>query len=424
MTEDGRTKPNYRILLGQGVATDAANELTSVKLVLPFLYTSVGAPVFFAGLLVPITKAAKIGVQILVAQFVSAARSSKGFIVQSTFATALALVFMSLTLHVVPPAWLVPVFLIVALTLGAASGVGSLAFQALIGRTLPDRERSRLLFTQSSLAGLFTVTVALVSQLVLQPGTSRVAHQELIWLAIGLFVLSALMVMAVREPQAPETPDQHDDAESRSQRLSELREEFQVALAIPWFRRFLIARSLYLSIELAMPFFAIHAASFHGNSVIGLNAFIIASSVGLVVGGVIWPRIGKNSVLVILVLAAAVTCVGGLLALAIEFSLVSQGVFLYAIVFVLVSIGAQGIKNGRTLFLIGATTDQQRPYCIAASNVSIGLIAIIFGAVLGALASFRGVGWPIFALIALNVLAALYTLRLRGNRDETGTMRA
>lgn len=58
------------------------------------------------------------------------------------------------------------------------------------------------------------------------------------------------------------------------------------------------------------------------------------------------------------------------------------------------------------------TTDEQRPFCIAVVNTAIGMIAIVFGALLGALAGVKGAAWPIFALVVLNVLAALYTLRL------------
>ena len=57
MSESGEQR-NYRILLGHGAANGAGYELTSEKLVLPFLYTAVGAPVFFAGLLVPIAAVA------------------------------------------------------------------------------------------------------------------------------------------------------------------------------------------------------------------------------------------------------------------------------------------------------------------------------------------------------------------------------
>jgi hypothetical protein len=71
------------------------------------------------------------------------------------------------------------------------------------------------------------------------------------------------------------------------------------------------------------------------------------------------------------------------------------------------------VKNGRTLYLLGMTTDEERPFCIAVANVTIGMVAIVFGALLGALASLKGVSWVILALIVLNVLAAIYTLRLR-----------
>ena len=52
-------KRNYAALLTQGVSGSAANELTSIGLVLPFLYTTIGAPIFFAGLLVPLNTLAK-----------------------------------------------------------------------------------------------------------------------------------------------------------------------------------------------------------------------------------------------------------------------------------------------------------------------------------------------------------------------------
>lgn len=416
MTEGQGARRNYGALLGQGVSNSAANELTSVKLVLPFLYASVGAPVFFAGLLVPLYTVSKIAVQMIVAPIVGAARSNKKFMVLAGLATASALVLISLTVDVLRAAWLVPIFLFAALAIGAANGLGSMAFQNLIGRVLPSERRSRLLFTQSSLAGIFAVIVTLGSEFILQPWTSTAAHQELIWLGISLFVLSALVIMAVREPAISQPGNNRGARESGRRHFAELADSFRIALALPWFHRFLIARTLFLSIELAMPFYSIHAATFHGNSVTGLNAFVIASSIGLVVGGLLWPRIGKSSVYTILILAAGMACLGGLLAIAIELRLVSQGIYLYAVVFVLVSLGTLGIKNGRTLYLIGVTTDQERPYCIAVANVAISVVAIAFGAALGGLASYRGVAWPIFVLIALNVLAALYTLKLRDIR--------
>lgn len=414
MTEDEPdtekdARRNYAVLLWQGVATSAANELTSVRLVLPFLYTTVGAPVFFAGLLVPISTVAKRLVQILVAPLVSRARSNKGFIGLAALSVAAAIVLISLTFNVVSVYWLVPIFLFAALIIGAANGVSGLAFQDMIGRALSSERRRRLLFTQSSLAGLVVVIVAFGSQLIVPPGTSNAAHQELIWLGIGLFVLAAVAILWVREPAKP-GPRGAPEARSND---TALRDSFRMAFALPWFSRFLVARTLYLSVELAIPFFSIHAASYHGNSISGLSAFVIAASVGLMLGGVLWSRIGKRSVERILALGAALTCLGGLMAVAIELRLMPQNIFCYAIVFVLVSLGAQGVKNGRTLYLLGMATEAERPFCIAAANVTVGLVGIAFGALLGVLASLKGVVWVIVVLMVLNVLAVLYTSKLR-----------
>jgi len=97
MTEVQAARRNYAVLLGQGVSLSAATELTSVKLVLPFLYTTVGAPVLFAGMLVPISTLAKRLVQILVAPLISAQRSNKKLMALASLASALAIALISLT---------------------------------------------------------------------------------------------------------------------------------------------------------------------------------------------------------------------------------------------------------------------------------------------------------------------------------------
>lgn len=412
-----KVKRNDALLLGQGVSGNAANELTSVGLVLPFLYTTIGAPIFFAGLLVPFNTLAKRISQIFAARFIGTARSNTRIIAIATLTMAAAIVLISLTVNALAPLWAVPAFLAVAVVLGAAAGIGGLAFQDLIGRALPKERRSRLLFVQSSLAGVIVVLVAYGSQRLLQPGTSLAAHQELIWLGIGLYVLAALLVLAVREP-AKTRASARPEGDGM---ISELAGNFRIAFGLPWFGKFLIARTLYLSIELAIPFFSIHAATFHGDSINGLNTLVIAASIGLILGGFLWARVGRRSVARIMLLASLLACGAGLMALGIEFGAVPPTLFCYALVFVAVALAVQGVKNGRTLYLIGQAKEHERPYCIAVANVTTGLIAVALGAVLGALAGLKGVAWPIGALIVLNIAAALYTLRLPKEPDAGTT---
>jgi len=204
MTGDQDARRNYAVLLGQGISFDAATDLTSVKLVLPFLYTTAGAPVLFAGMLVPVWTVAKRLVQVFVAPLVGAARSNKTLMALASLVSALAIVLISLTFNTAGVYWLVPIFLSVALIIGAANGVGSLGFQDLVGRVLSPERRRKLLFTQSSIAAMIVVIIAFGSQAILKPGTSLAAHQELIWLGIGLFLLSALTDHG--DPGAGEAP--------------------------------------------------------------------------------------------------------------------------------------------------------------------------------------------------------------------------
>jgi MFS family permease len=191
---------------------------------------------------------------------------------------------------------------------------------------------------------------------------------------------------------------------------------------LPWFGKFLIARALYLSIELAIPFFSIHAATYHGDSINGLNTLVIAANIGIILGGFLWVRIGRGSVERVMVLASLLACAAGLMAMAIEVGLLPPTLFCYALVFAAIALGAQGVKNGRTLYLLGQAKEHERPYCIAVANVMTGVVAVAVGALLGVLAGLKGVAWPIGVLIVLNIAAAVYTLRLPRDTDAPTAM--
>ena len=60
MAANGHEPWNYRVLLGQGTFVDIARQLASPQLVLPYLYMAAGAPVFFAGLLLPLVQFSKL----------------------------------------------------------------------------------------------------------------------------------------------------------------------------------------------------------------------------------------------------------------------------------------------------------------------------------------------------------------------------
>ena len=233
------------------------------------------------------------------------------------------------------------------------------------------------------------------------------------WIGVAMTLLAAVAMSAVREPPKVEGAPEHPEvAQARKSDLSGLRESFTIALALPWFRRFLVARTLFLSIELAMPFYAIHAAIMHADKRNGLSTFVIASCVGLVVGWLVWPRVAKRSIKLVLASSCVFACLAGLLALALARWPLLQSPHPYSVVIALVAFAAQGISTGRTVFLIGATDDGNRSYCIAVANVLTGVFAIVMAAALGVAAHVQDIRWPIWIMVLLNVGAALYVARL------------
>ena len=198
---DKNTYWNFAVLMGQGVLINARYQVVSANLVLPFLYVAIGAPVFFAGLILPIAQVSNFVAQLMVAPLLKERSLRKWYI-------ALALILMATSLAVVALAarnrlsvGLAAMFLLIAAALGISRGVSSLAFQDLVGRMLPRQRRGPLLFTQSALAGLFAVVIALLSQIFIAQPDSLSAHLELVWAGIALIALALIAVLSLQRPQ-------------------------------------------------------------------------------------------------------------------------------------------------------------------------------------------------------------------------------
>ena len=412
---DKNQKWNFRTLLSQGVLAEISFQLTSPRLVLPFLYIALGAPVMFAGLLLPVVEISRLVAQMVAAPIMSAGLR-KWYIALAMTAMAAALSVIAIASYTPNAQWLAILFLLVATIVGIAQGISSLAHQDLLGRVMPHHHRSTLLFAQAGLAGLFTIAIAWTSQHFLSQMSALAQHLELLWAGIVVALLAAVAIALVRESLPIKGSPARDLEERRTETgeplLKEIYAQTVSAARIDWFRRFLFARALFLSVELAMPFYAVHAATRHIEDHHGLGAFVIASSLGLMLGGLIWHRVARVSVIAVLVLASVIASCGGVLAITLEVMSDSPDVWVYAGVFLLVMLGSQGIINARKLYIVNSTTDDERPHFVAVSKVSAGIAGVLLAFVFGALAHIQHVVWPIGCIIALNAAAALYATKL------------
>ena len=418
MPKGSTTRWNFRVLLGQGVLLDVSQTLSSPRLVLPFLYISFGAPAIFAGLLIPIVQLARMIGQIVSAPFISAAEICKWYMSLGILTATTALIVVALTADTAEDAKhfvvLTVIFLSVAAIIGLGQGLSRLAFQNMLGYVVPRKLRRNLLFSQTGISGLLAIVLAWASQK-FYLGKADEEHLALLWAGIAVAVLSGFLSMLVRESAVAEKKVRPATGREKKSILATLREGINHVRQVDWFRQFIIARILFLSIELAMPFYAIIAAQAHEKTEDALGSFVIATSLGLMIGGFFWQRLSPWPLRRIMSLGGIIAFVAAMIALFshdVDPSERSHWLY-YDLVFFLIALADQGVASTRKIYVATLASAETRPYYIAISDTLVGAAAVLFAFFLGALVHFQNALWPILVLAGLNSLAALYAMRLK-----------
>ena len=411
---------NFRILLGQGVLLDVSQSLSSPKLVLPFLYIALGAPILFAGLLIPIVQIARMIGQIASAPIIASAQICKWYLALGILTAAASLALIGLAVNFQSVDFLILIFLLVATIIGLGQGLSRLAFQNMLGYIIPMRVRSKLLFAQTGLSGLLVIGIAWAIHRLYATQEPSEGHLILLWVGIGVGMLAGILSMMVKEaPLANTEKIISDRATTKLSFGRELLSGIRTAVQVSWFRRFILTRALFLSVELATPFYAIHAAEPHAKKSGALCSFVIATGLGLLVGGVLWNQCSRWPLRYIMSLAAILASFAALAAIGIEQWGQMEHVLFYAVVFFLISIADQGISATRKIYLANICSSEERAYYIAISDTLIGGVGLVFAFLLGVVAHLQHAIWPILILGGLNIMAAFYALRLQDPPAES-----
>lgn len=154
ISEDAlRTAPkNFVLNLLNGSATKLAEQLASPDLVLVWLLTALGAPVAFAGMLEPIRRGASTFPQLVVSGRMRAFSIRKWFWVGSGVIQAIALFVMVVTALTLTGISAGVAIIGALLVFSLASGVGSVAFSDVLGKTIPEDKRGQLFGLRSAAA--------------------------------------------------------------------------------------------------------------------------------------------------------------------------------------------------------------------------------------------------------------------------------
>jgi hypothetical protein len=384
-------------------ATKIGDELASAKTVLAWLLSAAGAPGVMIGLLVPVRESLSLLPQLVVASLIRRVAVRKWFWVAGSLVQGLAVLGIALLAARLSGSAAGILVLVLLGAFSLARGVCSVSSKDVLGKTVSNTHRGRLMGYAVAAAGVVTVGVGLTIR-----GSGATSPESLTALlvpAVALWLLAALAFASLRE--APGATEGGGNALSYALRsLGLLRSE-------PGLRRLVMSRALLLGTALAPPFLVILVRQ-RGTGGLGtLGLLITASGLASALSAPVWGRMADRSSRRVLVsggvLAAAV---GTMVFVAEQLGLSGRAAELsYAGAFLTLSVAHSGVRLGRKTQLVDMATPRNRAAFVAVSNTVIG-VALLAASALGLVADALGPAWALLLFSAMTAAGAASASRL------------
>ena len=405
-----------RLLLAQGGVAGLADRLAGAGLVLPWLLAGIGAPATFIGLLLPVRQAGALLARLAAGPHIRALGRRKWVWVAAGLFQALTLTVIGAGAMILPPELAGPLAVLALAVAGMAAGAGALALQDVLAKTVPGAGRGRLVFQRSQIASGLTVLAAVLLWLLVGDDASAQVNVPLVLLAALLWVGAAGAMALLAEAEG--------EREGGRDLLGGLREGLLLPRRLPVFRRFLEARCLLLGVELAMPFFALHASEAFGNGATLLGAYLLAMGLAQGIAGPLWRHWATAPSQRLMAAAGSLGAAAGAAALVLAWVPAPAGGWAYMLVFGAAALAEGGLRLGQHGYLLEGTPEPERPRYLACANsvaAGLGLAAVLVGLLADLSLPFAAVA----LMTALAAAGAWRSWRLPDARDllaETADM--
>ena len=365
--------------------TKVADGLIDPKLVLSWLLTSLGASDVYVGALVPIREAGALLPQIALAGLVQNLAQRKWAWVLGSAGQGICaalIVLSALTLEGSAAG------LAICASLGGLAlfrSVCSVSYNDILGKTVGQARRGSI----TGLAGSVSAIGVIVFAFLLISGLAQDRRAVIlaITLAAVLWGLGALIFSKIREM---------DSAPGGGIAAS-----FAVLRDNPILWRFIIVRGLLVSTALAPPYFVILGGGEEASALGGLGALVLASALASLLSSYIWGRLADRSSRQVLMLTGIVGALAILFAVGLAAAGLAQTIWAMPAALFILMIAYHGVRQGRSIYLVDASPEDQRPAYVAVSNTVIGVLLIVAGIAGGGAALFG----PKMVLIVFSVMA-------------------
>ncbi|OAZ91639.1 MFS transporter [Halomonas sp. G11] len=396
---------NFMLHLWAALGNKLADELSSARLVLPWLMGIIGAPVWMVGLLVPIRESGALLPQIFVAGFIRLKPQRKWvWVAGATLQALAALVLAALAL------WSSgslggSLVLLALVMLSLARGLSSIATKDVMGKTIAKHRRGTLMGWSGSVAGAATLAAGGVLMFLGDsPGNLTLAAL----LGIAALGWAVNGICAARIEETPGAVEGGENAwDSIKQGLSLLQQDRT-------FLHFNLCRALLLSSALALPYLALLGQQQSGSELSSLGLLVVVSGLAAMVASPVWGKRADQSSRGVMRDAAIGTAVCCLLGAGIVWlpTVVSERIWPYALIYAALVIVHHGVRLGRKTYLVDMASQDNRALYVALSNTLTGVLMLLVGGMVGLLAQWLGSSALLLVLSATALAAMFSALRL------------
>ncbi|WP_417808337.1 MFS transporter [Thioclava sp.] len=370
--------------------TKLADGLIDPKLVLSWLMQALGAPASLVSWLVPIREAGSLLPQLFTAPRIRRLPQRKwawaaGSLFQGL--AAAAIVGIAATMQGMGAGLAILAALAV---LAVARSVSSVSYKDVLGKTVDRTRRGTTtgIATTISAAGVILFAVILISGIF---GRMNLVIGA-ISLAALLWVAAAAVFSTLREEDQPGAPAKgvgwHE-------------------LALLWqdhdLGKFVIARTLLLPTALAPPYIVLLAAQAGDNRFGALGAMVLASALASLVSSYVWGRLADRSSRKVLIFTGLVAAVFLTLGIGLDQAELMSTIWAAPVTLFGLMIGYQGVRLGRSTYLVDMAPKDNRAAYTAVSNTTVGVMLLGFGVVSSAVAMMG----PETVLIAYAVICVI-----------------
>lgn len=381
--------------------TKSGDGLLDPKLVLSWLLTTLGAPAYIIGLLVPVREAGALLPQLVIAPSVRAREIRKwvwvlGSLIQGL--SVLGMAFAAITLEGEMAGWVIIGLLAV---LAVARSACSTSYKDVLGKTVSKSTRGTATGTAGTIAAAVVLSFGVFLSIgILQPSVQLIS--TVLMVAGACWVLAALIFAGLTEEPGATEGGGHALKHALSQ-LSYLRSDKQLVI-------FITTRALLLATALAPPYFLAVAGSTDGNALGELGPFVLASGLAAMLSSYVWGRLSDKSSRRVLMLSGVLGGIALTVAAIVATTLSHSALALpLATVLFFLVIAYQGVRLGRATHVVDMADEDTRATYTALSNTIVGILLLVAGG-FGAIASYFGTV-TVLALFAAMCFAAAIVAR-------------